>query len=166
MLTEPKPVVLVVLSGGGFTFETKCLLRDIEPNFNFVYLATQFGGEPGEPGIPLGARYEVPSFSSMTQRSLRRSINAFIQTFTITRQVIRTKAIDMIIVIGCSYAVPMLLAGRLGRRKTVYIESITRVDQLSNTGRLVYHLRLASRFLVQWPRLQKSYPASELGSVL
>lgn len=166
-MTEPmKPTALIILSGGGFTFETKCLLRQIEADFRFVYLATRFGGEPGEPGIPAGTRYEVPSFASMTQRSYRRSLDAFVRTFTTTTRVIRAEAIDMVITIGCSHAVPMLLAGRLLRRKTVYIESITRVDKLSNTGRIVYHLRLATLFLVQWPSLQRSNPGSELGSIL
>lgn len=83
-----------------------------------------------------------------------------------THRALRTEAIDVIIAIGCSHAVPMLLAGRLMGCKSIYIESITRVDKLSNTGRLVYHLRLSSRFLVQWPRLQERYPAGELGSIL
>lgn len=166
MTKNSKPIALIILSGGGFTFETQCLLREIEPRFRFVYLATRFGGEPGEPGIPPGVRYEVPSFSSMTQRSYLRSIDAFIKTFMTTRRLIRTEAIDIIIAIGCSHAVPMLLAGRSTRCKSVYIESITRVDKLSNTGRMIYHLRLSSRFLVQWPKLQERYPASELGSIL
>jgi UDP-N-acetylglucosamine:LPS N-acetylglucosamine transferase len=161
-----KPVALVVISGGGFTFETKCLFQTIGADFEFIYLATRFGGEPGEPGLPAGARYAVPSFSTVTQKSRRGSLDAFIKTFTLTRKLIRSEAVDLVLAIGCSHAIPMLLAGRLMRRKTVYIESITRVDRLSNTGRLVYHLRLASHFFVQWPRLQQSYPASQLGTIL
>ncbi len=161
-----KPIALIILPGGGFTFETKCLLREVERDFRFVYLTARFRGDPGGPGIPLGVRYEVPSFSSMGQRSYLRSIGAFAKTFITTRSAIRTETIDVIIAIGCSHAVPMLLAGRLMRCKSVYIESITRADKLSNTGRMIYHLRLSSRFLVQWPKLQERYPASDLGSIL
>lgn len=161
-----KPSALVILSGGGFTFETKCLLASIGDDFRFVYLATEYGGNPGEPGIPPGPRYQVPQFASVTRRSPRLSINAFAGTFARTMSVLRAEQVELIIAIGCSHAVPMLLAGRLSGRKTVYLESITRADRLSNTGRLVYHLRLASKFLVQWPSLQRRYKASTLGTIL
>lgn len=40
----------------------------------------------------------------------------------------------------------------------IYIESFCRVKTLSLTGRIIYHLRLADRFFVQWPSLAKRYP--------
>jgi UDP-N-acetylglucosamine:LPS N-acetylglucosamine transferase len=166
MTAAPKPTALVILSGGGFTFETKCLFRAIGDDFHFVYLATEYGGTPGEPGIPPGPRYQVPQFASVTHRSIRRSALAFIGTFTRTISVLRAERIDLIIAIGCSHAVPMLLAGRLRGCRTVYLESITRADRLSNTGRIVYHLRLATKFLVQWPALQRRYKGSDLGTIL
>ncbi|MDX5931520.1 hypothetical protein [Acidiphilium acidophilum] len=42
-----KPSALVILSGGGFTFETKCLLASIGGDFRFVYLATEYWGTLG-----------------------------------------------------------------------------------------------------------------------
>ncbi len=160
------PVALVILSGGGFFFETKCLLRTIGNDFDFIYLTTQFGGMPGQDAIPDGEIHPVPSFATVTQRSIRRSADAFLKTFVKTTGLLKRNRVDLVIVVGCSHAVPMLLAGRLFRRRTVYIESITRVDRLSNTGKLVYHLRLATTYLIQWPGLQKCYPASRLGTVL
>ncbi len=164
--TSQRSVALVILSGGGFAFETKCLLRTIADDLDFIYLRTQFGGTPGEGDIPDGESHPVPSFSTMTQRSFRRSADAFVRTFTRTLELLSRKQIDLVVAVGCSHAVPMLLAGRLLRRRTVYIESITRVDRLSKTGKLVYRLRLATIYLIQWPGLQKCYPASRLGTVL
>lgn len=161
-----RPVALVILAGGGFAFETKCLLATLGNDLDFIYLKTQFGGMPGEGVIPDGAIHPVPSFATITQRSARRSVDAFLKTFMKTLALLRRRRIDLVIAVGCSHAVPMLLAGRLFRRRTVYIESITRVDRLSNTGKLVYRLRLATIFLIQWPGLQKCYPASRLGTVL
>ncbi|XP_072995211.1 UDP-N-acetylglucosamine transferase subunit ALG14 [Typha latifolia] len=39
-----------------------------------------------------------------------------------------------------------------------YIESIARVRKLSLSGLLLYKLRLADQFFVQWPQLQQMYP--------
>jgi beta-1,4-N-acetylglucosaminyltransferase len=164
--SRQRPVALVILSGGGFSFETKCLLKANSDDLDFIYLKTHFGGTPGEGDIPPGAAHLVPSFSSVTQRSARRSVNAFLKTFLQTFDLLRHNRIDLIIAIGCSHAIPMLLAGRIFGRKTVFIESITRVDKLSNTGKIVYYFRLANIYLVQWPNLQKIYPISQVGTIL
>lgn len=161
-----RPRALLILSGGGFTFETKCLLAGLERDMEFAYLVTQHGGTPGEGAIPAGRSWPVPSFASVTKRSVTRSLNAFWRTFLTTRQVLRTERIDAVVAIGCSHAAPMFLAARLARIRTVFLESITRTDRLSNTGKLVYHGRLADTFLVQWPRLQPGYPRSRVGTVL
>ena len=68
--------------------------------------------------------------------------------------------------VGCSHAVPMFLAGMVLQRKNVFIESITRVNDLSNTGKLVYRMQLSQLFFVQWPGLNTLYPRSTLGTVL
>ena len=161
-----RPTALLILAGGGFTFETKCLLASLEREMDFAYLVTRHGGVPGEAGIPAGRSWPVASFSSVTRWSLRRSVGAFWGTFRLTRRVLREGRVEAVIAIGCSHAVPMFLAARLAGTRTVFLESITRTDRLSNTGRLVYRLGLASLFLVQWPGLQAGHPGSRVGTVL
>lgn len=39
-----------------------------------------------------------------------------------------------------------------------YVESVARVQKLSLSGLLLYKLRMADQFFVQWPQLQKNYP--------
>lgn len=39
-----------------------------------------------------------------------------------------------------------------------YVESIARVKRLSLSGLLLYKLRMADQFFVQWPQLQRKYP--------
>jgi beta-1,4-N-acetylglucosaminyltransferase len=84
----------------------------------------------------------------------------------VTVGVLLKRPIDLVLVLGTPHAVPMLLAARILGRPTVFVESITRVDQLSLTGRLVRRLRLASRLLVQWPGLRVREPGVALGSIL
>lgn len=42
----------------------------------------------------------------------------------------------------------------------MYLESIARVSSLSLSGRILYDLRLANLFFVQWPDLQNRFPRS------
>jgi beta-1,4-N-acetylglucosaminyltransferase len=161
-----RPVVLVVLSGGGFLFETRCLLAPLSDCADFVYLRTEFGGLPGEEEIPDGESRLVPTFATKTKTGVYRSIYAFLSTFWATLGLVRQRNVDAILCVGCSHSVPMFLAGRMLGATTIYIESITRVDRLSMSGKIVYFLRLANTFIVQWPDLRNSYASSRLGSVL
>lgn len=42
----------------------------------------------------------------------------------------------------------------------IYIESFCRTNSLSLTGKIIYHLRLADQFYVQWATLATKYPKS------
>ncbi|KAL6911855.1 hypothetical protein ACP4OV_000660 [Aristida adscensionis] len=50
---------------------------------------------------------------------------------------------------------------RFGWCSIFYIESIARVQKLSLSGLLLYKLRIADQFFVQWPQLQEKYPRSQ-----
>ncbi len=58
---------------------------------------------------------------------------------------------DVIVSLGAEIALPFFWLGKILRMKTIFIESWCRVENLSQTGRLVY--RIADVFLVQWPQL-------------
>lgn len=161
-----RPLVLTVLAGGGFTFETKVLLQSLRETVCFTYLRTHFGGAPGEDGIPPGPDRVVPMFATVTERSVWQSVRAFVATFQATRAVLRDRRVGAIMGVGCSHLVPMFLAGRIAGRQNIYIETITRSTQLSMTGKLVYHLRLADVFFVQWPELKAQYPRCREGTIL
>ncbi len=46
------------------------------------------------------------------------------------------------------------------RTRIVYTESIARVTSLSLSGKILYHMRLADAFFVQWTDLQRRFPRS------
>jgi hypothetical protein len=60
--------------------------------------------------------------------------------------------------LGTYLCIPVFLFARIRRIRCVFIESYTRVDDLSITGRLVYHLRLAHRMYVGHRQLRDKYP--------
>ena len=68
-----------------------------------------------------------------------------------------------------SLAIRFLQAITLNTRyrcEIVYIESFCRTKTLSLSGRLIYHLRLASQFYVQWPALLAAYPRAKYRGIL
>src|SRR6202012_3447944 len=128
--------VLTVIPGAGFTFETSCLVRRLGPDVEIVFLKTVFGGEPGQDGLPHGEAYPVAPFPQLTRPSFLRSLTATWNAFWVTVGVILKRPIDLVAVVGTPHAVPMLLAARILGRPTRFIESITRDDLPSLTGRL------------------------------
>ena len=162
----PKPMVLTVLIGGGFSFEMKCLLASLADEVDFAYLATDGGGTPGQDGIPEGPCLRVPMSATVTRNSKVQTARAFAATFAGTLRMIRTHGVDAVAGIGCSHLIPMFAAARLARCRTAYLESITRADRLSVTGRIVYAGRLADTFIVQWPELARTLPRARMGSIL
>ncbi|XP_001924741.1 UDP-N-acetylglucosamine transferase subunit ALG14 homolog isoform X3 [Sus scrofa] len=71
---------------------------------------------------------------------------------------------DLVLCNGPGTCVPIcisaLLLGILGIKKViiVYVESICRVEHLSLSGKILFHL--SDYFIVQWPALKKKYPKS------
>lgn len=62
---------------------------------------------------------------------------------------------DLIISTGGPVTIPLFLFSKLFSAKTVYIESITRVNELSGTGKVVY--KFSDYFIVQWDSLIDKY---------
>lgn len=58
---------------------------------------------------------------------------------------------DVIVSTGAQIALPFFLWGKLMGKKLIFIESWSRVSQLSLTGRLLYPI--VDEFLVQWPEM-------------
>jgi UDP-N-acetylglucosamine:LPS N-acetylglucosamine transferase len=61
----------------------------------------------------------------------------------------------LIVSTGSEIAIPAFYLAKLLRIKTVFIESWTRVDRPTGTGKIVYPV--SDLFLVQWERLLSKY---------
>lgn len=161
-----RKTILTVIPGAGFTFETSCLVRQLADEFELLYLTTVYGGQPGRDGLPPGEGFQVEPFPTFTAKSRPGLVKALAVAFLVTLKVLLTRKVDLVLVVGSPHAAPMMLAARLLGRRTVFVESITRVDRLSDTGRLVRRLGLAERVFVQWPSLSARERSSELGTIL
>ena len=69
----------------------------------------------------------------------------------------------MLISTGALATVPFCIVGKLLGKRIVYIESFARVDTPSLTGKIIYKLKLANLFVVQWEDMLKYFPEAIVG---
>jgi beta-1,4-N-acetylglucosaminyltransferase len=93
-----------------------------------------------------------------------RNIINLLRNLPLAWRVVRQKRPDVILSTGAALAVPFFVVGRLLRRRLVYVESLTRIESVSLSGRLVYPL--ADEFFVQWPQAVRRSRMRYEGSVL
>lgn len=80
-------------------------------------------------------------------------------------RILRKQRPDIILSTGAGPVVPFALIGRLFfNTRVVYIETITRINQPSLTGRIMY--RLAHDFYYQWQGLSGYFPKGVYGGPL
>lgn len=82
-----------------------------------------------------------------------RNVPNFLRNLRLAWRVLREQDPSVVISTGAGLALPFFVLGRLQGRRLVYVESITRVERLALTGRLVYPLTDA--FFVQWEPLAR-----------
>jgi beta-1,4-N-acetylglucosaminyltransferase len=101
------------------------------------------------PGADIGyllADEDVTMGHGPTNRSLRN----LIRNTALAWRILRHRRPDAILSTGAGLAVPFFLVGKLLGIRLVYVESVTRTETISLSGRLVYPL--TDRFFVQWPK--------------
>jgi beta-1,4-N-acetylglucosaminyltransferase len=72
-------------------------------------------------------------------------------------RILKRERPSVILSTGAGLVVPFTIIGKLFfKTRVIYIETFTRVDHLSLTGRIMY--KLADRYYVQWQMLRTMYP--------
>jgi UDP-N-acetylglucosamine:LPS N-acetylglucosamine transferase len=94
-----------------------------------------------------------------------RSIKNLFLNLGFAWRTLRQRRPHVVLSTGAGLSVPFFLIGKLMGIRLVYVESVTRTESLSLSGRLVYPL--ADRFFVQWPGAARGRQRAEYaGSVL
>lgn len=151
--------ILVVLGEGGHTRQILRLLDQLGSDFDYHYLLADKDRlseakirQPGpvyrirRPRSKLEGRTDPPLVSAwQTLRSLAE-----------LWPILRRARPDVILANGPSLAVPAALLGKLLGARIIWVETASRVYDISASARLVY--RFADLFFVQWPQLQEKYP--------
>jgi len=85
-----------------------------------------------------------------------RNLRNFFRNFLLALRVLLKERPEVIVTTGAAVAVPFVYAGKILGITTIYVESLTRVKELSLSGKLVYSF--ADHLLVQWPKIRGRYP--------
>jgi len=88
-------------------------------------------------------------------RNIGKNPLVMAQAFMSTLRILIREKPELIVSTGSEIAIPAFYLARLFRIKTIFIESWTRVEQPTGTGRLVYPF--SDIFLVQWEQLLSKY---------
>lgn len=85
-----------------------------------------------------------------------RDILSLILNIPKTFKIVRAENPSLIISTGASVAINFAFIAKLLGIKFIYIESISRAEELSISGKLIY--LICDEFYVQWPELCQKYP--------
>jgi len=144
--------ICVVSSCGGHLTEARCL-RSAYAEFDHFYVLNDQALLPPD----MEGRTFFITHAERDWRVLKNLWEAF--------AILRRERPHAILSTGAGPAVPFALIGRLffGTR-VIFVETITRIDQPSLTGRIMY--RLAHDFFYQWKGLERFFPKGRYGGAL
>jgi UDP-N-acetylglucosamine:LPS N-acetylglucosamine transferase len=92
-----------------------------------------------------------------------RNLPALARNLVLASRLIRRHRPKVILSTGAALSVPFAWIGRLRGVRVVHVESVTRIDSLSLSGRMIKPV--AHRFYVQWPELTRVPGARFAGAV-
>jgi UDP-N-acetylglucosamine:LPS N-acetylglucosamine transferase len=156
--------IAVILGRGGHTAQTFALVRLLGPTYEYLYLIGVLDSLTRRkidiPGLILPV---IPP-RLLPQDSRLMSILRTIVTLVLSFFYLLAFRPRIIISCGTGLTVPIFYAARVIGVKTVFIESMSRVESLSMTGRLL--LGKTDLFIVQWPSLAAKTPGVTYGGQL
>jgi UDP-N-acetylglucosamine:LPS N-acetylglucosamine transferase len=88
-----------------------------------------------------------------------RNIITLIKNIGVAWRVLKIEQPDCVISTGAGPGVPFIFLAWLFNIKTIYIESITRNEELSLSARIIYPV--VDKLLVQWPEMGDKYKKAE-----
>jgi UDP-N-acetylglucosamine:LPS N-acetylglucosamine transferase len=142
--------LLLVCSSGGHLFEMLCL-REFWKDKERAWVSFP----TSDAKHLLAGEHEVHWAAYPTVRNVPN----LLRNLRLAWRILGESPPDLILTTGSGVAVPFLWMARLRGIPTVFVESITRIHDLSLTARLVKPF--ATRMLVQWPELAAKVPGVE-----
>ncbi|MCC7552644.1 hypothetical protein KO317_03180 [Candidatus Micrarchaeota archaeon] len=93
---------------------------------------------------------------------ISRNFINFLKNFIESLKILTKLKPDIIISTGSGTTLNFCIFGKiLTNSKIIYVDSVTRVTDLSLCGKIIYTLKISDKLLIQWPNLQKKYPKTE-----
>ena len=93
-----------------------------------------------------------------------RNIKNLIRNFFLAIKILRNEKPDVIVSTGAGVAIPFFYLGKVFGSKTVYIESIARINSASLTGKVI--APVCDLVVVQWKETQKFFKKAVYGGTV
>lgn len=149
-----KELKICIAASSGGHLKQALRLEDIWLGQNYFFITERKCN-----GLDL-AKYERTYFITPARRKVHRLIFSFLQTL----RIFLIERPSVIISTGAEIGFPPMVLGLIFFKKTIYVETFARVDDLSLTGKLLYPF--VKNFYVQWEPITKKYPkAKYLGAL-
>lgn len=162
-----KKRLLLTVPGGGFYWESMQLREQLAGHFELQYVAPHDFYAPDDMPFDEQDLHRVNTVTTLSRAKTMQKLTGFIKAFIASRRVIKATKPDLLVCVGSSISLPLAFWAKLYRIPTQFVESITRVDHLSSTGRLIQKFKLAEKIYVQWPHMVTSNPGTTYqGTVL
>jgi len=146
--------VCLVSSAGGHLTQAVSIARELAAEHECFLCITNFPAVRGMELDFVRRIYYLPMIWRY-QQPLGVAVSLVAGFFRFVR-ILRRERPDVILSTGAEVALPALVVNRLFfRRPALFVESLSRIDTPSLTGRIAYHL--ADRLFVQWPGLLRHY---------
>ncbi len=151
--------IAIVLGKGGHTRQGIKLAESLKDYVELVYIMSKTN-ELGEKKIRNkklpGTIIHVDSPRDDPHASKIKSAYRTIKTFFVMLNLLRKHKIAAVASPGSGLTVPVFFAAKVLGLYTFYIESLSRIKELSMTGKIMYGR--TDLFFVQWKELAKKYP--------
>jgi len=147
--------LLILLGEGGHSKEILILVNLLGIGYDFEYVMTWQDTLSESKIAHAGPVHKVVRPRGKDDGALTAAIKLFKCGFQ-ALSILRRSRPDALVTSGPALAVPFALWARLLGVDVIFVETGSRVNQLSLTGRLMRPL--ANLFFVQWPQLQERYP--------
>jgi len=147
--------LLILLGEGGHSKEILILVDLLGAGYDYEYVMTWQDTLSESKVAHAGPIHKVIRPRGKDDGALKAAFNVLkcgFQAFSILRK----SRPNALVTSGPALAVPFALWARLLGVDVIFVETGSRVSQLSLTGRLMRPL--ANLFFVQWPQLQERYP--------
>jgi beta-1,4-N-acetylglucosaminyltransferase len=142
--------LLLVCSSGGHLFEMFCL-REFWKDKERAWVS--FPTSDARQLLAEEAEVHWAAYPTV------RNVPNLLRNLRLAWRLLRDRRPDLVLTTGSGVAVPFFWIARMRGIPAVFVESITRINELSLTARLARPF--ATRMLVQWPGLVEKYPGVE-----
>jgi UDP-N-acetylglucosamine:LPS N-acetylglucosamine transferase len=155
----PVRLCLLGLGGGGFSAQVARCVNQIPGNIEIVAINSGLSMEVDLSVFKHSILrcYAVRS-PSLYGDSVWKTVKEFVSNIRSAWRILRKERPKLILSFGTSQAIPFGIVGRLHGIPLWHVESLTRVNNPSRTGRWVYRLGVCQRFYYYWPELSPCYP--------